>query len=145
MRTRLPAGHTPPAVCRAARSEAGFTLIEVLVAMMIFTVAAMGVAGSMAVAVTSDTHAGEQTRALALASQKLEELKARPFADVQPETARSINVRGEEGPGPYRRAVEVAEGAEGANTKSVSVTVDYGAGRNGTRQVELYTIFYSGS
>jgi prepilin-type N-terminal cleavage/methylation domain-containing protein len=130
---------------RARRSQAGFTLIEMVVSMLVFSVAVMGLASTMAVAVASDTHAGEQTRALALASQRLEEIKAVPYTQVKSEPTTSVNSMGVEGSGPYKRTVTVAEGAEGANTKSVTVSVQYGAGREGTRKVELYTLMYSGS
>lgn len=129
----------------ASRPAAGFTLIEMLVAMTIFAIAVLGLAGSMAVAASGDTHAGEQTRALALASQRLEELKASPYTDVKSEATRSIDAKGLDASGPYRRTVSVQEGVEGKNTKSVTVQVDYGAGRGQTRQVQLYTIMYSGS
>ncbi len=130
---------------RRPRPQAGFTLIEMVVALLVFTVAVMGLASTMAVSVASDTHAGEQTRALALASQRLEEIKAIPYTEVKSEAATSINSLGVEGQGPYRRTVTVAEGTEGANTKSVTVSVQYGAGREGTSKVELYTLMYAGS
>jgi prepilin-type N-terminal cleavage/methylation domain-containing protein len=130
---------------RSRGSEAGFTLIELVVALLVFTVAVMGLASTMAVAVASDTHAGEQTRALALASQRLEEIKAIPYTAVASEPVTSVTSLGVEGSGPYKRTVTVVEGAEGANTKSVTVSVQYGAGREGTRKVELYTLMYAGS
>jgi prepilin-type N-terminal cleavage/methylation domain-containing protein len=129
----------------AARPDAGFTLIEMVIAMTIFTIAVLGLAGSMAVAASGDTHAGEQTRALALASQKLEELKASQYTDVKSEATRSIDAKGLDAYGPYRRTVTVQEGVEGKNTKSVTVQVDYGAGRGQTRRVQLYTVMYAGS
>ena len=137
----------PPATGSARRpvSQGGFTLIEMVVALMVFTVAVMGLASTMAVAVASDTHAGEQTRALALASQRLEEIKAMPYTAVTSEPATSIDSQGVEGQGPYKRTVVVADGAEGANTKSVTVSVEYAAGREGKKQVELYTLMYAGS
>ena len=125
--------------------SAGFTLIEMVISMVIFSVAVMGLASTMAVAVSSDTHAGEQTRALALASQRIEEIKALPYTAVTSEPTVSVNSLGVEGSGPYKRTVTVKEGAEGANTKTVTVSIQYGSGRSGTRKVELYTLMYAGS
>jgi prepilin-type N-terminal cleavage/methylation domain-containing protein len=129
----------------ASRPDTGFTLIEMIIAMTIFAIAVLGLAGSMAVAASGDTHAGEQTRALALAGQKLEELKASQYTDVKSEATRSIDAKGLDASGPYKRTVTVEEGVEGKDTKSVTVQVDYGAGLQKSRRVQLYTVMYAGS
>lgn len=123
----------------------GFTLIELITAVVLFAIAALAVATEMYVAISADTHAGEQTRAVALAMDKLEQLKARPIAQVKSEPARSVSALGEEGEGPYRRSVMVQDGAEGKAVKAVTVSVEYGTGHGGRRKVELYTLVYSGN
>lgn len=123
----------------------GYTLLEVVIAVAVFGIAALVAASGMVVSVSSDTHAGEQARALGLAVDKLEEIKARPPAEVTSEPVRQVDAHGEEGSGIYRRWVTVVDEAEGENTKSVTVHVEYATGKGGMRQVELYTVVYSGN
>ncbi len=89
--------------------------------------------------------AGEQSRAVSLAVQKLEELKARPADEVVDEPKKAINALGEEGSGPYVRWVEVEDDGAGGGTKTIRVSVEYGAGRFGRRSVNLFTIIYAGT
>jgi prepilin-type N-terminal cleavage/methylation domain-containing protein len=55
--------------------DAGFSLVEVLVAMLIITPAAIGAAGLVTVAVAAVRDAGVESTAVVLASQKLEQLR----------------------------------------------------------------------
>jgi prepilin-type N-terminal cleavage/methylation domain-containing protein len=59
-----------------ARSDRGFTLIEVLVAVLMFVTIATGVAQLVAVATRAMRAAREQTMAVMLASAKLDQLRA---------------------------------------------------------------------
>ena len=56
--------------------DAGFTLLEVFIAMMLLTVMALGVAQLFGVAIRSTQAARYQTSTTILASQKLEQLRA---------------------------------------------------------------------
>jgi hypothetical protein len=56
-----------------------------------------------------------------------------------------VDVNGNEGSGPYRRWVTVADGAAGKNTKTITVAVEYPTGWMGRQSVQLTTIIYSGS
>jgi type II secretory pathway pseudopilin PulG len=66
---------------RAARGEAGFTLVEALSAIVILAFGLMAVANLMAVAATSNSVANQSTAATTLATQQMERLKAIPFTD----------------------------------------------------------------
>lgn len=124
----------------------GFSLIEVLVALVVFTVAALGIAAGMVVAMSSDTHAGEQSRATALAVQEMERMKTLPPDQIVSQAPTSVNALGEEDTdGRYVRWVDVEDQAAGENTKGVTVYVEYGAGGRGTQTVDLYTIIYTGT
>lgn len=146
-------GATPAitqAAIGAARSggppdDAGFSLLEVAVAVVLLAVGALAVARGMGSAIASGTSAGQQTRATALAVDKLEYLKSRPAADVDDEPARRIDARGRpDADGPYLREVTVKDASEGSrpNTKEVTVTVEYTAGGAGAEDVELFTILF---
>lgn len=66
---------------RAHENEAGFTLIEVLVSIVILTVGLLSLAQMMVLATSSNTLSGRMTSSAALAKEQLERLKAAPFYD----------------------------------------------------------------
>jgi len=61
------------------RREAGFTLIEVLIAIVILSVGLLSLAQMMALATRSNALSGRMTSSTALAREQLERLKAVPF------------------------------------------------------------------
>jgi prepilin-type N-terminal cleavage/methylation domain-containing protein len=56
-------------------SDAGFSLVEVLVAMMLLTITALGVGELFAVAIRASSMARHQTSTTTLATQKMEQLR----------------------------------------------------------------------
>lgn len=67
---------------RNERSESGFSLIEVMVAIVILTVGLLSLAQMMVVATHSNSLSGRMTSCSALAKEQLERLKAAPFYTV---------------------------------------------------------------
>ena len=61
---------------RDCRGDAGFSLVEVLFALVLLMVAALGVAQLFAVAVARNANARHQTSTTVLAAQKMEQLRA---------------------------------------------------------------------
>ena len=61
------------------RSEAGFTLIEAMTAMVVLLVGVASVANLMAVAAASNSIANQTTAAASIASRELERLQAIPY------------------------------------------------------------------
>ena len=59
--------------------EAGFTLIEVMVSIVILTVGLLSLAQMMVLATNSNSLSGRMTSSAALAKEQLERLKATPF------------------------------------------------------------------
>jgi type IV pilus modification protein PilV len=59
---------------KSRNSERGFTLVEVLVAMLVFTVGIVALAQLMAVSVYMQAHGRNQTSAVRLAQDKFDEL-----------------------------------------------------------------------
>jgi prepilin-type N-terminal cleavage/methylation domain-containing protein len=61
------------------RNEEGFSLIEVMVAIVILTVGLLSLAQMMVLATNSNTLSGRMTSCSALAKEQLERIKAAPF------------------------------------------------------------------
>jgi len=66
---------------RIPRSDDGFTLIEVLVALLILAIVALGVAGMFSHAMVVNASGYDYARLASQARFVLEELRARPFDD----------------------------------------------------------------
>lgn len=129
----------------APLDEKGFSLIEVMVALVVLTAGAVAVAASINAAMAAGTHASHQSRATALAVEKLEFLKAQPASAVDDEPAQQIDGTGApDANGHYSRSVIVRDQSEGAaaNTKEVIVRVEFESGLSGTKSVELFTIMF---
>jgi type II secretory pathway pseudopilin PulG len=70
---------TPHTTAAGASHEAGFTLVEALVAMVVLSFGLIAVTNLMLVAASSNTVANQATAAATVASQRLEILKQIPF------------------------------------------------------------------
>jgi Tfp pilus assembly protein PilV len=106
--------------------DAGLTLLEVLFAMSLLTVGLLAIASAFPVAMSGVAQGNQQTTALFLAEQRLEEIKATAFASI---TSANFPAEGygtiANGPG-YRRAVTITSSPGGvANTVRVDVNVFY--------------------
>ena len=126
-------------------SQAGFTFNELLVAMNIVAVAVLGYSLSSSDVIRRQTISGNQTAAIHLAQDKLEELQARknsPDGDLCPsEGDRGISAKGS-GPGIFDRCWKIAASALGTNLKQIDVTVSWRD--HAAHQVTLSTLVFIG-
>jgi type IV pilus assembly protein PilV len=124
-----------------SKSNMGFTLIEALIAMAIFSIGILAV-GSMQISNTRNNTTGNiTTQATMLARQKIEELKTVP--DVTELTSGTdpnnpIDVDGNSG-GIYTRQWNVTNPLGGSTSRQVSVTVSWNR-RGQNRSVMLESI-----
>lgn len=77
---------------RNQHSEAGFTLIETVISMVLMAIVGLGIAGIFAYAASSTANAAEREMATAVAQQKMEQLKSVAFTDATLNTTSSAGV-----------------------------------------------------
>ena len=65
-----------------SRGPKGFTLIEILVALVILSICLLGMAGLMTMTTKNNSYGGHLTEAATLAQDKLEQLRATPFGMI---------------------------------------------------------------
>lgn len=128
------------------RDDIGFTAVEVMVAMVVFLIAAVGLAQLLALTTRMHLQAQNTTEATRLAQGKLDELTTLDF-EIDP----SIQISGADAlhvntpdyfdtpvMGVTRRWAVVA--GPTASTRQVTVRVIGGAGSLGARTVDLTTV-----
>ena len=65
-----------------ARQQAGFSLLETAVAMVVMMIGGLGIAAVFSYAVKNNTGSRDRATAIAIAQQEIERLRALPFNDV---------------------------------------------------------------
>jgi prepilin-type N-terminal cleavage/methylation domain-containing protein len=103
-------------------NQEGFTLIEVLIAMAIFAVGILALAGLQVTYIGGNASAQMQTEATALGAQVIEHLKSLPYDAAELDVAGSPHQPPAGGSGPYdvQWAVNTTTVS---NTKEINVTV----------------------
>ena len=102
----------------------GFTLIEVLIALVIFSVAFLGLAGLMVQTTKNNSFGGRMTEAATFAQDKLEEFRAIGWIKIPPNTNGVDYPNGATGIA-YTRNWGVAPNPLNANLKEITVTIDW--------------------
>lgn len=74
----------------ARKSESGYSLVEVMVALVVLTVAILPMVGMFEAALRAATTSGDYDRARACANQKLEQAKSLPYEVVKAGPAEGI-------------------------------------------------------
>jgi prepilin-type N-terminal cleavage/methylation domain-containing protein len=100
----------------------GFTLVEVLVAMVIFAIVSLAVTMMMVTSTKLASENGMASEAVALAQETLEDLRAVPFANM---TGGSTVVMSSKGVVPLNVSWTVAGNSPGPNMNTIVVTVNW--------------------
>jgi type IV pilus modification protein PilV len=98
------------------KGSAGFSLIEVLIALSIFTIGILGVASLVISSINENGLARRVTEATALAEDRLESMLALPYENID---------AGQSTEGAYTVSWNVAQDIIVAQTKSITVTVTW--------------------
>lgn len=125
----------------AARARAGYTLAESLIASVVLAASVVGIAGTLSASYKQNAVRGNQTIALALAQQLMEEIAARPLELPATQT----NKPGWSGGQTDRRQYDTIDDYHGYADLSNSIaaadgsTLDLGNGETYTRSVQVTT------
>jgi len=111
--------------------SSGFTLIEVMIAILVIVVGLLGVAGVATTVINGNTLAKEMTTATTLAQDKIEDLKSTAYGSISSgsDTQQSI----------YTRTWTVTSDSPVAGMKTIAVSVAF-PWKGATRTVTLKTM-----
>ena len=131
--------YTKKTAIKKSQKDQGFTLIEVLIAISIFSIGLLAVATMQITSIKVNSTAGQITDRITLAQDKLEELMALPYSspwledlgDPPSGTDTNGNIHQETTDG-YTISWTVTDDALVSNTKLITVTV---TGRGKTTRV----------
>ncbi len=98
----------------------GFTLIEVLIAVVILSISLLGIASLMTTTTRNNAVGGHMTEAATFAQDKLEELRATPWAQLLPNSMNTDTRVGATGISYTRNWANIVENG---NLKTVTVGV----------------------
>jgi type IV pilus modification protein PilV len=122
---------------RDFQSEDGFTLLEVLFALAIFSIGLLAVNAMTTMTIKSNYKSKNLTTAVHLAQNKLDELKAESYATVIDTSETGLDSQETVGNGIFNRSVTVTTQSD-PNYKAVEVTVSWSD--PDLRQVTMHTI-----
>jgi len=118
---------------RPRKAEPGFSLIEVLVGMLILAVGLLAISAMVPTAYTNVSVGASDTRALAFAHQRLDQLRALPYSNAALNGGTYTDAAPATG---YTQAYQVEVGVPTSGVKRLTVTVT--GPRN--RQVQLKSL-----
>jgi prepilin-type N-terminal cleavage/methylation domain-containing protein len=119
------------------RSTAGFTLVEVLIAVMMLGVGIVALAGSSAMVTRMISRGQMATRASQVASQRLEALRLAAYSTTPKCTS------GQFANGNANNPLGISESwviTPNGSSRAITVTVSYNTGRGGTHTDALTTV-----
>lgn len=124
-------------------TEAGFTLIEVLIGISIFAIGMLAVGRMQILSVRNTTVGNLTSQATMLAHQKMEEIKATPFAVLVNEVENNLDEEGNAG-GIFNRTTTITVPAPplDAHARQVQVQIQWNAAHGGNRTFTLNSLTY---
>jgi type IV pilus assembly protein PilV len=102
-------------------NDAGFTLIEIMISLVILSIALIALAGLQVRAIKGNAFSKRMTAAVSMAESKIEQIKNSPYANIQSEAAAQFtqaNIN-------FTRQVAVTNNSPLPNTKTVNITVTW--------------------
>jgi Tfp pilus assembly protein PilV len=129
----------------ALRSERGFGIVSVLVAIMLIAIGVVALSSSSAFMVSMQTDAAERTRASAIAVAYMENVKTRPPDQIVSESEVRVSETGvPDTGGPFVRSLTVEPEASTTDAVRATVEVRYPSGFGRSRTLALVTVIFTG-
>ncbi|MGD2153949.1 MAG: hypothetical protein PVG79_11835 [Gemmatimonadales bacterium] len=129
---------------RWPRSEAGFSIMTVLVASVVMGVAVIALSGTTVYVLSLQTESDVRATAISLATAYMEEVKTRPIEEIVTESVVAVNEIGvEEESGRFSRALTVTAGPA-PRSRLITVRVNFSGSQGRSGKIELITIVYEG-
>jgi len=117
-------------------NDNGFTLIEVLIAIVILSVGLLGMAALTTGIIKGNRLSNDLTTATTLAQDKMEDIQRVGYASAASETKATMSSPFSD----YKREVTVTTGSPATDMKTVSVKIYWGGASKEDHNVELRTI-----
>jgi type IV pilus assembly protein PilV len=108
------------------KSKEGFTLIEIMIALVVLSIGLIALAGLQMSAIRGNTLSKRMTTAVSIANARIEQIKNMPYANIQSESSTQVT----ESNMTFTRQVTVSNDIPVADTKTVNVTVTW---KNGAK------------
>jgi prepilin-type N-terminal cleavage/methylation domain-containing protein len=108
---------------RSLATAEGFTLIEIMIAVVITSIGLLALGGLQVSLIRANALSQRMTAAISVAEQKLEQVKNAPYANIQSESATQIQLPDLDLT--FTRQVTVTDNSPLTNTKTVNVTVTW--------------------
>lgn len=125
---------------KQSRCCAGFTLIEVMISIVVLSIAILGFSAMSLGTIRGLSISDRQTTATTLAQRQIEELNNAPYDDVVADNYPLEDYGSIAGYTQFRRSVTIADATPEANTKTVTVNVWWRDDSGTTRNANLSTL-----
>jgi type IV pilus assembly protein PilV len=106
--------------------EEGFTLVEIMIALVVLSVGLVALAGLQISAIKGNAFSKRMSTAVSIANTRLEQIKNTPYANIQSETSIQLT----EANMTFTRQVTVTSNTPLPNTKTINVAVTW---KDGTK------------
>jgi type IV pilus assembly protein PilV len=100
-------------------SNEGFTLVEILIALVILSIGLTALAGIQVSAIKGNAFSKRMTTAVSIADQTIEQLKNTPYNNIQSQATSQVSQSNMN----FTRNVTVINDSPALNTKTIHVTV----------------------
>jgi len=127
---------TEPDVETLTKEREGFTLLEVLIAIVILSVGLLGMASLTVGILKGNKLSNDLSKATVLAQDKMEDIRRTGYTGVTNEIKAELPTPDNE----YKREVTVTADSPATNMKSISVKIYWGGSSKEDHDVEIETI-----